>query len=124
MPALVFLAPVCKPWCKTTDFAAKSPSQMIRLTAERAVQTALMDRVADIVSLVTSYGGHVLIENPTHSKFWKQQFITRIRDDIDSVHKSRAFLLNRCRVDGIHFKSICQPSSQILLIKAAMLLKH
>ena len=103
-PALLIMSPVCKSWCKATDFAAKSPSQMIKLTAARAVQTVLMNKIADLVGLVMSYDGHVLIENPTHSKFWKQEFMENIRAYVSKVHTPREFLLNRCRVDGIHFK--------------------
>ena len=103
-PALLIMSPVCKSWCKATDFAAKSPSQMIKLTAARAVQTVLMNKIADLVGLVMSYDGHVLIENPTHSKFWKQEFMENIRAYVSEIHTPREFLLNRCRVDGIHFK--------------------
>ena len=104
--ALLIMSPVCKSWCKATDFAAKSPSQMIKLTAARAVQTVLMNKIADLVGLVMSYDGHVLIENPTHSKFRKQDFMENIRARVlvSNVHTPREFLLNRCRVDGIHFK--------------------
>ena len=105
-PALLIMSPVRKFWCKATDFAAQSPSQMIKLTAAGAVQTVLMNKIADLVGLVMSYGGHVLIENPTHSKFWKQDFMENIRSYVSNVHTPREFLLNCCRVDGIHFSSI------------------
>jgi len=88
-PALLIMSPVCKSWCKATDFAAKSPSQMIKLTAARAVQTVLMNKIADLVGLVMSYDGHVLIENPTHSKFWKQDFMENIRARVSNVHTPR-----------------------------------
>ena len=67
-PTLVTLAPVCSVWSKVTDFASKSPAQMEVLTKARAAQTKLMNDVGLLVRVVMSYGVHVLIENPTHSK--------------------------------------------------------
>ena len=95
---------MCSVWCKTTDFAAKSPSQMARLVKERAVQALLMTNVHSLIQCVLSYGGHVSIENPTHSKLWKQPFMKAIESSILSKHKCRSFLLNRCMAGGIHFK--------------------
>ena len=71
-PKMVVFAPVCRVWCKTTDFAAKSPNQMAKLTKERADQTTLMKSINDIIRIVCGYGGHGLIKIPMHSKFWKQ----------------------------------------------------
>jgi len=103
-PRLVLFAPVCRCWCKVTDFASKSPAQMIKLVKERARQTALMSKVTVLCALVMSYGGHIMIENPTHSKFWRQDFMREITSIAQLKHPTRTFLLNRCRVGGIHFK--------------------
>ena len=72
------MSPPCQSWCKTTDFARKNQAHMSNLTKDRAIQTKLMMKLNDIVHIIMSYGGHVLIENPTHSKFWKQVFMKRI----------------------------------------------
>ena len=64
----MLLAPVCRAWCKATDFAAKCPEQMQRLVSERAIQSKMMSDVATLIRIVLSYGGHIIIENPTHSK--------------------------------------------------------
>jgi hypothetical protein len=50
---------------------------MAPLIKERAVQTKLMSNVAKLIRIIVAYGGHILIEKPTHSKFWKQPFMTR-----------------------------------------------
>jgi hypothetical protein len=103
-PTLVTLAPVCSVWSKVTDFASKSPSQMNALTKARSAQTKLMNDIGLLIRVVMSYGGHVLIENPTHSKLWNQPFMKSIIASTSTVHTGRTFLLNRCRVGGIHFK--------------------
>ena len=77
---------------------------MTNLVKARATQTGLMMKLNDIIRIITSYGGHVMLENPTHSKFWKQTFMKRIETSVDNHHVSRSFLLNRCRVGGKHFK--------------------
>ena len=77
---------------------------MARLVKERAVQALLMTNVHSLIQCVLSYGGHVSIENPTHSKLWKQPFMKAIESSILSKHKCRSFLLNRCMAGGIHFK--------------------
>ena len=68
------ISPPCQFWCKTTDFARKNQAQMSNLTKNRAIQTQLMTKLNDIIRIIMDYGGHVLIENPTHSKYWKQTF--------------------------------------------------
>ena len=103
-PTLVTLAPVCSVWSKVTDFASKSPSQMNALSKARAAQTKLMNKIGLLIRVVMSYGGHVLIENPTHSKLWNQPFMKSIIASTSPFHTGRTFLLNRCRVGGIHFK--------------------
>ena len=92
-PGLVTFAPPCVVWCKTTDFAAKNPAQMKRLIGERARQRELMSmsNVALLVAIVISYGGHVLIENPTHSKFWQQDFVKEMCTIIRVKHPARTF---------------------------------
>ena len=77
---------------------------MARLIQERAVQTKLMSNVVKLIHIIVAYGGHILIENPTHSKFWKQTFMKRIGCIVGETHAPRSFLLNRCRVGGKHFK--------------------
>ena len=69
-PTLVTLAPVCSVWSKVTDFASKLPSQMNALSKARAAQTELMNKIGLLIRVVISYGGHVLIEIPIHSKLW------------------------------------------------------
>ena len=78
---------------------------MKRLISERAIQTKMMSNGAILIRIVLSYGGHIIIENLTHSKFWTQTFMKRIETDVDRVHNGRSFLLNRCRLaGGVHFK--------------------
>ena len=77
---------------------------MSKLTKGRTVQHLLMTKLNDIIRIVMSYGGHILLENPTHSKFWKQTFFKRIERTVAEAHVARSFLLNRCRVGGKHFK--------------------
>ena len=73
---------------------------MIKLTEDRAIQSNLMTKINDIIRIVTSYGCHILIKNPTHSKFWKQTFFKRLELTIAETHFARSFLLLRCRVGG------------------------
>ena len=81
---------------------------MSNLTKNRAIQTQLMTKLNDIIRIIMDYGGHVLIENPTHSKYWKQTFFKRIEQTVAEVRTARSFLLNRCRVGGKFFIStIC-----------------
>ena len=63
-----------------------------------------MNDIGLLIRVVMSYGGHVLIENPTHSKIWNQPFMESIIASTSAVHTGRTFLLNRCRVGGVHFK--------------------
>ena len=77
---------------------------MQRLRDERAAQTLLMSNSNILICLRTRYGGHILLENPTHSKFWKQPFMTKAEAIISKRHSPRYFLLNRCRTGGKHFK--------------------
>ena len=77
---------------------------MQRLRDERAAQTLLMSNINILISLITRYGGHILLENPTHSKFWKQPFMRTAEAIVSKNHILRYFLLNRCRVGGKHFK--------------------
>ena len=103
-PSLVIIFPVCRAWCKATDLASKNQAQIIKLTEDRAIQSKLITKMNDILRIIMSYGGHVLIENPTYSKFWKQMFFKRLELTVAETHCARSFLLNRCRVRGIHFK--------------------
>ena len=103
-PSLVIISPVCRAWCKAPDFTSKSQAQMIKLTEDRAIQSKLMTKMNDIMCIIILYGGHVLIENPTHSNFWKRTFFKRLELTVAEAHCARLFLLNRCRVGGIHFK--------------------
>ena len=77
---------------------------MKRLITERAAQTILMVGVVDLIQIVIAYGGHILMENPTHSKFWSQPFMSEIEAAVKTKFNGRSFLLNRCRVGGTHFK--------------------
>ena len=95
---------MCSVWCKTTDFAAKSPSQMERLVKVRAVQALLMTNVHCLIQCVLSYDGHVSVENPTYSALWKQPFMKAIESSILSKHKCQSFLSNHCMAGGIQFK--------------------
>ena len=78
---------------------------MQRLISERAIQSKMMSDVAILIRIVLSYGGHIIIENPTHSKIWTQTFMKCTMADVDRVHHGRSFRLNRCRLaGGVHFK--------------------
>ena len=62
--------------------------------------------VVDLIRIhvVIAYDGHILMENPTHSKFWAQLFMYEIEAAINTKFNSCSFLLNRCQVGGTHFK--------------------
>ena len=77
-PSLVIMSPVCRAWCKATNFASKNQTQMIKLTEDCVIQSKLITKMNDIMRIIASYGGHILIENPTHSKFWKQTSFNRL----------------------------------------------
>jgi hypothetical protein len=77
---------------------------MKHLITERAAQTKLMVGVVDLIRIVIAYGGHILMENPTHSKFWAQPFMSEIEAAVKTKFNSRSFLLNQCRAGGTHFK--------------------
>ena len=93
-PTLVIISPMCRAWCKATDFASRCPIQMKRLTIEHAAQTKLMVGVVGLIRIVIAYSGHILMENPTHSKFWPQPFMSEIETAIKTKFNSRSFLLN------------------------------
>ena len=93
-PTLVIISPVCRAWCKATDFASRCPIQMKRLIIERAAQTKLIVGVVDLIRAVIAYGGHILMENPTHFKFWAQPFMSEIEAAVETQFNSRSFLLN------------------------------
>jgi hypothetical protein len=63
-----------------------------------------MVEMINLVAVVIKYGGHILMENPVHSKFWKQDFVKQMPCVVDTKYASRTFLLNCCRTAGIHFK--------------------
>ena len=77
---------------------------MARLTKESIVQSKLMSNVAKLIRIIMAYGGHILIENSTHYKFWKQPVMTQIGYIVGEKHTQCTFLLNRCHVGGKHFK--------------------
>jgi hypothetical protein len=77
---------------------------MKRLITERAAQTRLMVGVVDLIRIVIAYGSHVLMENPTHSKFWSRTFMSEIEAAVKTKFNGRSFLLNCYRVGGTHFK--------------------
>ena len=51
---------------------------MKRLITERAAQTKLMVGVVNLIRIVIAYGGHILMENSIHFKFWAQPFMSEI----------------------------------------------
>ena len=89
---------------KAADYAAKSPSQMARLVRERGVQSLLMANVHCLIRCVLSYGGHIMLENPTHSKLWNEPCLKSIESSVSSKHTCRSFVLNRCIPGSRRFK--------------------
>ena len=63
----------------------------------------LMVSVMDLIQIVIAYGGHILMKNPSDSKFWTQPFMSDIEAAINTKHNGRSFLLNHCRVGGTYF---------------------
>ena len=79
---------------------------MAKLEDERVVQRRLMKRMNLLIEANFAYSGHVIIENPLHSKFWRQDFFTDILDKLPPGRRWRKFTVNYCRVGGRHFKAI------------------
>ena len=48
---------------------------MHALVQEQASQSKLMTDAINLIAVVINYGGHDLLENIFHSKFWKQDFL-------------------------------------------------
>ena len=65
-----------------------------------------MERVGAMIRAVFSYGGHVMVENPLSSAFWKQDFIGSIRSKTPSTRIWRDVVVNLCRVGGKHLKAM------------------
>ena len=59
--------------------------------------------VVDLIRIVIAYGGHILIENSIHFKFWTQPFMSDIKAAVNTKYNGRSFLLNRCRFGGTYF---------------------
>jgi hypothetical protein len=57
---------------------------------ERAAQTKLMVGVVDLIGIVIAYGGHILMENPTHSKLCAQSFMSEIEAAIKTKFNTAA----------------------------------
>ena len=94
--ALLILSPCCWSWSKATDFAAHDSKRMHTLIQEHASQSKLMVEIINLVAVFINYDGHILRENPIHSKFWKQDFVKQMSCVVDIKYVSRTFLLNYC----------------------------
>ena len=103
-PAVTIYAPPCRAWCRARNFASGNPKMMAKLEDERVVQRRLMKRMNLLIEANFAYSAHVIIENPLHSKFWRQDFFTDILDKLPSGRRWRKFTVNYCRVGGRHFK--------------------
>ena len=73
-PRLVVIAPECTAYSMAQNFNAKLMTVQKVIAARRAEQEKIMRRIRKILTAVWSYGGHVIIENPWTSAFWKQNF--------------------------------------------------
>ena len=79
---------------------------MLAIAKERKVQKRVMARVNAILRAAWTYGAEAIAENPWHSYFWKQDFCSRMNDDLPSGRKWRDIKLNMCMVGSKHFKPL------------------
>ena len=106
MPLMVLFAPVCKWYSRAFDFNSGKPHAERARNEGRAEQEKIMERVGAMIRAVFSYGGHVMVENPLSSAFWKQDFIGSIRSKTPSTRIWRDVVVNLCRVGGKHLKAM------------------
>jgi hypothetical protein len=93
-PGLVMFAPDCSAWCMAAMFNNRNERAMEKIKRRRAEQTNVMQCVNVIIRAVWSYGGHVIIENPRHSLFWKQEFCDDMQKGMPPTHTLRDFTVN------------------------------
>jgi hypothetical protein len=105
-PGLLLLAPECTSFSKAQDFNKNRPDVMSAIAKERKVQTRFMARVNAILRATWTYGAEAIVENPWHSYFWKQDFCSRMKDDLPSGRKWCDIKLNMCMVGSKHFKPL------------------
>ena len=106
MPMLLLFAPCCTYWSKANDFNKKRPEARERIEKGQQEQRKVMQRVQAAIRAAWSYNGHVMIENPLHSQFWREDFCEDIEKETPSKRKWRDVVLNMCRVGGDHFKAM------------------
>ena len=78
LPLFTMFAPECISWSKANDFNNRNPTRKARTKEKQKGQRRIMARVRAILRAIWSFGGHAMIENPAHSRFWEQDFCDEI----------------------------------------------
>ena len=109
-PKFLHGAPDCACWSKATDFPANNRYAMKNILQKRKNQENILARFGFICKTAINNGAHIMIENPSFSKIWKQPIMLKILS-IGTNPKSkikrtwRFFDLNMCQTSGDYFKS-------------------
>ena len=105
-PALTIIEPCCTSWSKAMDLNMKNLIAVAQRDRDRDEQRRLMLRVVQICRAVATWHGHVMIENPDHSAFWRESFVDDIKKTAPPGHEWRDVRLNMCMAGGPHFKML------------------
>ena len=77
-PKFLHGAPDCACWSKATDFSANNKYAMKNILQKRKNQENILARFGFICKTAIKNGAHIMIENPTFSKIWKQPIMLKI----------------------------------------------
>ena len=83
-PRVVHFAPSCKPWSQAQRFNAHNATASSKTIKAQELQRQAMAKMAVLLKAIHSYSGEIMIENPSHSTYWNQQFVREFENDIPS----------------------------------------
>ena len=122
-PGFTLLAPPCTAYTAAMRFNRGKPKVMAKNREDRALQEKLMRRVNQIMRAAFTYGGEVMIENPRHSDYWKQEFIADFEKSLPEGRVWRDVELNMCRAGSPYFKAMRFRTTALGPVTAHMELK-
>ena len=103
---LIILTPVCCWWIKTYNFNMQHRDKVKAHDKGRTKQCHSMRCVQVVLEAVWTYDGHVMIENPVTSAFWKQDFCDMIANNTPSDCTWRNMIGDLCKVGSNHLKAM------------------
>lgn len=104
---LVIAAPDCGAWCAASHFNNRHATARATVEARRVEQRKVMQRMNAFFAAVHSYGGHIMVEDPAASLFWKQDFVKKLESEASDDRTWRDIVINYCGVGGRYLKPIC-----------------